>query len=400
MRKIISALAAPLTVWSAAAAGQAPITRAQAVEAALARGGRLAIAVADTSAAHARLLGARSLQNPALAATWSKSTPQLHFTVELPVALPGLRNARIASATAASRAAGYRLTFERAAAALDADTTYTRALAAAAHVRLSRRNALVADTLLAMATARRDAGDASDLEVELARVNAGQQHNLAIADSVELNSGLIDLQAAMGTIAASPYVALADSLFLPDTTDIAVSSGSPLQIAAGLESVISAERGVQVERRTVFGSPAFMGGIETRDPGGTGNQILPTFGVTLPIPLLNRNRAGIAQAGAELQRANAELAVTRLEYTSNFLRMHRQRTTAYARAVRDSSLLSSANRVASMSVTAYRAGAVPLATVFEAQRSAREILRQYIDDLADVWIADAALRVLTLTSAT
>jgi outer membrane protein TolC len=51
-----------------------------------------------------------------------------------------------------------------------------------------------------------------------------------------------------------------------------------------------------------------------------------------------------------------------------------------------------------MSVIAYRAGAFALSNVLEAQRSARDILRQYVDALAEVWIADATLQVLTLTA--
>jgi cobalt-zinc-cadmium efflux system outer membrane protein len=380
----------------ASAHSQQRITRAEAVASALSRGGRLAIAAADTSVARAGLLSARMLQNPALAASYSESPPNLHFIVELPIDLPGLRSARIASASAAVQASAYRYQFEKAGAALDADTTYTRALAAAAHANLSKRNALVADTLLQMAIARRNAGDASDLEVELARVNAGQEHNLATADSVDLTSALIDLQSAMGVVNPEPMVVPADTLILPDSASYA-ARGTPLQIAAGLTSVEAAERNAQAEHRSVFGSPSLMGGIETRDPE-TKNKLLPTFGVTIPIPLLNRNRGGIAQANAELNRARAELTVTRLEYAATLLRTERQRTTAYSRASRDKALLESANRVASMSVTAYRAGAFALSNVLEAQRSARDILRQYVDDLAELWIADATLRVLTLTA--
>jgi outer membrane protein, heavy metal efflux system len=393
--KVIAAAA--ILIAPVSLASQQRITRAQAIESALARGGRLAIAAADTSVARAGLLAARLLQDPALAASYSKSTPKLHFSLELPIDLPGVRSARIGSASAAVRASEYRYQFERAAAALDADTTYTRALAAAAHARLSRRNALVADTLLQMTIVRRDAGDASDLEVELAKVNAGQEHNLATADSVDLTSALIDLQAAMGVITPEPTIIPADTLTFPDSTTYA-SSGTPLQIAAGLQSIVSAERNVQAQHRSIFGSPALMGGFETRDPGGTGNEILPTFGVTIPIPLFNRNRGGIAQAKAELNRAHAELTVTRLQYATTLLRMERQRGTAYSRASRDRVLLASANRVAQMSITAYREGAFSLSNVFEAQRSARDVLRQYVDDLADAWIADAALRVLTLTA--
>src|ERR671937_302967 len=76
---------------------------------------------------------------------------------------PGLRpgtrarSARARSAEAALVGARYRFRYERAALAFDADTTYTRALVAIAHARLSRRNALDTDSLLAMAVTRRDA---------------------------------------------------------------------------------------------------------------------------------------------------------------------------------------------------------------------------------------------------
>jgi cobalt-zinc-cadmium efflux system outer membrane protein len=345
----------------------------------------------------ARLLAARAFQNPALSASYSKSPPQYHLIVELPVDLPSLRSARIGAARAGLKASEYRYTYERAAATLDADTTYTRALAAAARARLSSRNALVADTLLQITIARRNAGDASELDVELARVNAGQERNLAIADSLELISIFSDL-ATITTLPTGSIVSLGDTLALPDTGSAVQSTGDPLRVAAGMQSVLSAERSLMAERRSVFGSPALMAGIETHDPEGTEKGILPTFGITLPLPLLNRNRAGVMTARAELARARAELSITQVEYASSVAHLRRRRATAYSRAILDRSLLSSANRVASMSVRAYREGAVPIASVFEAQRSARDVLRQYVDDLADVWIADAMLRVLTLTA--
>jgi outer membrane protein TolC len=49
-----------------------------------------------------------------------------------------------------------------------------------------------------------------------------------------------------------------------------------------------------------------------------------------------------------------------------------------------------------MSLTAYREGAASLPNVLEAQRNARDVLAQYIQDLANAWIATAELRVLAL----
>jgi cobalt-zinc-cadmium efflux system outer membrane protein len=398
MKKILMTAAGLIAFVPFALPCQQTVTRREAVASAVSRGGRLAVAIADTSAARAVLLSARALQNPSFSAAYSKSTPQLHFNIDLPIDLPGLRSARIASATAVARAADYLFTYEKAAAALDADTIYTRVLAASAHSRLSQSNALVSDTLLQMAIARRDAGDASDLEVELARVNAGQMHDLATVDSVDLNNTLIDLQTAMGVISTEALITPSDTLALPDSISSPSARGIPLQVAAGQQSVMAAEGTLKAEHRSVFGTPSIMAGIETHEPGGTGDEILPTFGFTIPVPLLNRNKGGIAKANAELRRARAQLSVTQIEYSAALTKMQRQRATALARAARDRILLESANRVASMSVVAYREGEFPLSNVLEAQRSARDVLRQYIDDVADAWNADAALGVLTLTS--
>jgi outer membrane protein TolC len=50
-----------------------------------------------------------------------------------------------------------------------------------------------------------------------------------------------------------------------------------------------------------------------------------------------------------------------------------------------------------MALTAYREGASSLPNVLEAHRTARDVLAQYIDDLAAAWIATAELRVFSLT---
>src|SRR5206468_2398653 len=91
--------------------------------------------------------------------------------------------AEAAAAAPARDAARYGFAFERAAIRFDVDTTYTRALAALARARLSRRTALDADSLRKMAQLRREVGDVSELDVRLAAVNAGQLENVAADDS-------------------------------------------------------------------------------------------------------------------------------------------------------------------------------------------------------------------------
>ncbi len=354
------------------------------------RGVNSGVARADTLVASAQLMTARQRDNPSVVMTYSKSTPNYHEIVDLPIDLTGVRSARIRSAQATRLASQYRFRFERAAAALDADTTYTRALAAFEHLRLSRRNAKDADSLRRMAVVRRDAGDASELDVLLATVNAGQAANQAAADS--------DLQVVMGLDTDRVSVTPVDSLTLPATSGGVAFAGRALPIAAAEQALIAADLWVRAQRRSLLTPLSVQAGIEHRDPSERG--ILPTIGLSIPLPILNRNRGPIALAEAERERARAELSLARFETQSVIGRATRARNLALEKIERDRVLVESATRVAAMSLTAYREGAQGLPAVLEAQRNAREILSQYIDDLAQAWIATATLRLYNLTPAT
>jgi cobalt-zinc-cadmium efflux system outer membrane protein len=396
MSSLARATALFVFVSAAVARSQQPVTREQAIESAVARGARSAVARADTLVAAAQLLTARSWDNPSFAATYSKSAPNYHTIVDLPLDVTGLRGTRVQAAQASRLASQYRFEFERAAAALDADTSYTRALAALERVRLSRRNARDADSLRRMAVIRRDAGDASELDVLLATVNAGQAANLAIADSVTLISTIFDLQTVMGLDTTRIAIVPSDSLAMPPVTPPNAVPEVALPIAAARQAVSAADLSVRLQRRSLFTPFSLQAGVEWGDPGTPG--LLPTVGVSIPLPLLNRNRGPIAQAEAERERARAELSLALVQTRATIGRARRERAVALEKLQRDVVLVESANRIAAMSLVAYREGAQGLPAVLETQRNAREILSQYINDLADAWIATATLRLFSLTA--
>src|SRR5258705_6667932 len=179
-------------------AAQQPVTRADAVAAALARGARVALGRADTTAALGAARAARAFPNPTVSGTYSKVTPNYHALGDLPLDLPWLRSPRIGAAESARDAARYRFAFERAAIRFDVDTTYSRTLSAALLARLSRRTALDADSLLRIAELRRDVGDVSDLDVRLAAEKAGQLANTPPGASVAGLGKILSLQFQIG----------------------------------------------------------------------------------------------------------------------------------------------------------------------------------------------------------
>ena len=428
------------------AEAQRAVTRGDAERAALGSGARIALARADTAAAMARLLTARALPNPTLAASYSKAVPQKHLTLDIP--LPDAlwtRGLRVNQANASARTARLLYASERLAALVEVDTTYTRALAANARFRLSRQTARDADSLRKMTVARRDAGDASDLDVDLATVVAGQQLNVTAGDSLTYMSALLTVQTLMGLPADSVAIILVDSLSLaaPDTISIQRSldsgaavilvppavatsaitlpsstpttarSSSPMaattaggasqstgvgaspSVAAAEANVQAAELGIALQKRSTFVVPSLLVGVEFGDPTGGEPGYLPIIGLSVPLPIFNRNQGPIAEARAERERAFAQLATARLAARQRLIEAVRERQQLIARVDRDRDLVVRAQRVADKSLTAYREGASALPAVLEARRSAREVLGQYIDDLAALLTVNTELRALT-----
>ena len=379
---------------------QQPVTRADAAAAALARGARVALGRADTIAALGAARTARAFPNPTVSGSYTKDTPNYHLLGDLPLDLPWLRAPRIGAADAARDAARYQFAFDRAGIVFDVDTTYTRALATAMHARLSRRTADDADSLLKIAQLRRDVGDVSELDVRLAAVNAGQLENAAVDDSLTALGTLLVLQLQMGLQGDDPAIALIDSLAAPQ--DSAASGGGPmpgeyLPVAAAAARLRSAERTVTFTRASRF-APSVEFGFDKGDPASTQpDALLPVIGFSLPFPLFHHSGGEVTRAIAERDRARAELDLTRRATDAAVARARRELIAARDRARRSADLVTSANRIAGMSLQAYGEGAVALATVLEAQRNAREILARYIDDLA---AADAALRMLRWLTAT
>jgi cobalt-zinc-cadmium efflux system outer membrane protein len=394
-RTIVAAFAM-LAIAAGRGAAQRAVSRAEVVAAALARGPRITFAKADSTAAHAGLSIASQFENPIFTATYSKSVPQQHFIMDVPLDYPWLRRARVGSATAGLGAARYRFDFERATVTFEAETAYTNALAAARRAEFSRGTARDADSVVTLARVRRDAGDGSELDFQLASVSLGQLSNAAARDSIDAVAAVLAVQALMGLPSDVPSLALSDTL---DAGPAGVDqpAGTQLLVAAAEEDLRQADQALTLEKRMLFAAPSLTVGWEQRDPTGAEPGTLPTVGVAIPLPIFNQNRGTILLAQAQHDRAEAALTLARQEGAQQAARARRELALARARLARSEQLVASASNVARLSLLAYREGAFALPSVIEAQRIARETLSQYVDDLAAARNAAGVVRLLTLT---
>jgi cobalt-zinc-cadmium efflux system outer membrane protein len=384
-----------VAAFATAAPAQQPVTRAQAVAAALARGPRVARAAPDVASARADVSAARTFQNPTAVLSYTGDVPRYHAEAEIPLDFPWLRSARIGAARAALASTEARFAYERASARFDAEAAYVRALAAGERARVSRRNARDADSLLVLARLRRETGDASELDLEMAAVSAGQLDAAADADSLAAVAGLLDLQAVMGLASDRVAIALADSLVEPPASAAPADSGPTLLVSAADAAREAGERALSLARRGVLAPPALTIGSEGGGPPGDSPGPLLIVGISLPIPLFNWNGAAVQAAAAERDRARVEAELARRESDAAVAAARRELAGALRRVARDRVLLASAERVAQMSLLAYAEGAAALPAVLEAQRTAREALSDTVADLAAANVAEAALRLLT-----
>ena len=370
------------------AQAQRAVTLQEAVDAALTHGPRLSIVRADSLAAAARVLSARAYPNPTASLSYSKSAPRYHIELEQPFDYPFVRNARIRAATMGAQAAAYMATADRAALGYDVDIAYSNAAAGLLIRKLSAQNATDAREMVRITREREKAGDASALDVTLADVAAGQAEMQATTDSLQATAALLELQAQMGIVSSSVDVVPSDSLSvtLPAVTPPAI----PLRVSAAQQQVQAEEANVAAARAARIPELALRVGLEW---GETENPSLlePLFGVSLPLPLWDRNRGPIAEARAAQSRAQAELALAQLESQNALTLAQHQLAAAQVQVERGRSVVGDARRVATLALTAYREGEYTLANVLEAQRNAREAVRAYVEALQSSRTAQAAV---------
>jgi len=379
------------------ASAQRPVSLSQAIEAALTVSPRSAMSRADSAAGVAGANFAKAWPNPAATVGYSKAIPNYHVVLDIPIDYPWLRGARIDAAEAGAKAAGYRSELAKAAIRFQVEAAYVHGLASQARARIARSNAQDADSLVGMTQLRRDAGDASDLDVLLVGMSAGQLANTALSDSIAALAAVLEVQQLMGLPGDTVRVVLSDTLALPRAET--PPPGLALPVAAAEAELTATQSTLDVERRRPIPAPTVQVGLEGGDPTGAEPGLLPTVGLTIPLPLFNQNGGAIALAEANRVRAEAELAQTRLETEVRLVGAYRDVQAARNRAERGQSLARTAAQVAVMARTAYAEGAVSLPYVLEAQRGAREAVDQLTTDLAAAVTAYAALRFFTASVA-
>jgi len=312
------------------------------------------------------------------------------------------------------------LVLTRRAAELVSETkaAYIRALGAQHVHAIARENLAIAKQLVDLAVARKDAGEGSELDVNLSR-SAAQEAQLAVettrlseAEARRRLAQLLGLTEDPTTLALKDAFQQAGPGALDVQGLIQLAAGKRLDIRAAEQAAAQAEAVVREQYARVFKNVEIGVALERAErqrQGGrdlladTARASIANGGLTAPdiqprserrqntdliigpsvaleVPIFDQNQAQIAKAEFALQQARKTLDALERSAVQDVRNVADRLTTAWAvvRFYREE-LIPLAQRSLEMNRDAYRAGSTSILAVMEAQRFLLDARRRHVE---------------------
>ncbi len=301
-----------------------------------------------------------------------------------PLELGGKRAARIRLADSEQRLATGALDLARRDLRSDVMIAYFEALAAQEAVRLAQASLDVAGKAADAAAKRVAAGRVSPVEQDRARVaQAGARLEVAQARA-ESAIALARLMAWWGETSpasTAPTLALPqpDLSPAPALADLEAGLATSPQLRRARLQVEREQAQVGVDRAARIPDVSVILGSTRDDTIGRAQTV---FGLSLPLPLFNRNQGALQASLARADKAQAQLDAERVR-TRQALVDAWQRAELSREQVRSMAddVLPSAQRVFDAAVTGFEAGKFGFLDVLDAQRTLLQTRTQYIQAL-------------------
>ena len=378
---------------SAAAAAAEPLSLAKAIELALEGNPEVAAAKRQWEATEGQVLQGRSRPNPELAYsledTRSKTRTQ-SWQLNLPVELGGKRAARTKAAEKTREQAQAQLAELQATVRANVAAAYFDVLTAQERLVLARDSAALAKSSTDTVSKRVAAGNVSPVEESKARVaEAGVRVELAQAASEQRNA-LSRLFALLGRIDA-PYTVLegkAENLpSVPSLADLQpLISSAPGVVLARIEvdrrkALTALEQSKRVPDVTV--SVGMQRSNETQR-----NVLL--FGVSVPLPVFDRNQGNLLEALKLEDKARDELQAATVRLHSEVAQARERLSTITAEVQSlQQDVLPGAKSAYDAATIGFENGKFNFLEVLDAQRTYFTAKSQYLKALGEAHRAAA-----------
>lgn len=319
----------PISARAVEAAG--PLTLDAALELALRASPRLAVAAREREALDAALVQARARPNPDISVFIEDTRSATRVTtlqLNQPIELGGKRDARIDAAERGRDAAAAEYEAQRAELRATVKAAFFDVLIAQERLRLAEESIELARRASNAAARRVAAGVISPVEETKARVaETGVRLEAALAAN-ELTAARLRLAATWGNPLPRFERAEGEPEVLPPLPDPAALTprlaASPALSRAGIE--VERRRALtEVERSRRLGDLTVSLGARRNEELGLDQALL---GVSLPLPIFNRNQGNLLEALRRTDQARDELAAAEVRLSNELALAYGQLKTA------------------------------------------------------------------------
>ena len=373
-------------------------TPQQAVDVAMARAPILRSAAAGVRAAQGDRVQAGLRPNPEIGVTGENfggtrgyaGTRSLETTVSLSQRLEvgGQRQARIAAADNALALTGLDARAVRLDLAREVVRALADAVAAVRNIDVARERVRLAGEVLRATQARVDAGRETFVlqrRAEVARETAVVALDRAQRDADVASRALANLLAAAQVDVGAARATWFDELGpAPSLAARNSSMGSDQLDRARLDAIVAQRRTeLDLQRRMAIPDVSVSAGLRRYQEAGGNSAFM--LGLSVPLPIFNRNQGNIIRAGAEVARAEADAERGRLYLNASMADAERRLDQAWraANSLRRT-VLPAAVEAASFARSGYAEGKFSLLEVLDAQRVLSDVREQLNGALLEV----------------
>lgn len=303
------------------------------------------------------------------------------------IELGGKRAARISLAGRSGDVAGLDYEAARLDLARDVLTALAEATAAARNIKVEQERVTLADLTVRIARARVDAGREPLLQLRRAEVTRSNAETSAERARREAAVSLRNLSVLIG----APMIELAPQQAWFEDVGSAPRPPVPadplLRLSANpdfarLEAAIVQQRAnIDLQRANAVPDVSVQGHVRRFEQG---RQTAFVAGVSIPLPIYDRNQGGIARAQAELLRAEAEAERGRLAMAASLVNAERRidlawRTVSNLRRV----ALPAAEQATRLATIGFAEGKFTFLEVLDAQRALSDTRAQLNEALRE-----------------
>lgn len=390
---LAAALLSPFTVRAQQAADL--LTLEQALDLATSRSFVVSAAQRELEAQDGAVRQAGAFRNPELAATVEdtrSATRTTTTTLNIPLELGGKRSARVNAALRSRDFAQAELANAKAQVRSAAIAAYFAVVTAQERSKLAAQSAALATSSAQAVEKRVAAGKTSPVDASRAQVDLANAQLEAAEAQAELTTARHALALLWGDAEPRFTSVAGDIDAIPESRPLfelmSRLEQAPVLLAARVE-VDRRKALVEVERSKAVPDLILSVGSKRDKEAGRTQAVL---GLTLPLPLLDRNQGAIYEAGKQAEKAGDEYEAARLRVVADLQAAAAQLSIARTslQALK-STVLPSAQQAHDSASKGFEAGKFAFLDVIDAQRSLLQARARYLSALSSAYQAATAI---------